>query len=199
MQKLIEWILSLFKSEPETPSAELRKKKTLAWGNRVSPAFRQRVLDMSAFLGVNPDHLMAIMAFETGRTFDPAQKNLAGSGATGLIQFMPQTAIGLGTSVDLLAKMNTVEQLRWVQKYFMPYRGLMHTLSDMYMAVLWPRAVGKPDDYVLWDKQTRPTTYRQNAGLDGNKDAVITKFEAASRVYQMREEGRSAKNLWIEP
>lgn len=198
MGKLIEWILGLFR-RGQAPAAGPRPKgRTLAWGNRVSPAFRERIFDMAGFLTVEPDHIMAIIAFETGRTFDPAQKNLAGSGATGLIQFMPKTAEGLGATVDLLARMGAVEQLRWVQKYFVPYRGRMKTLSDMYMAVLWPRAIGKPDDYVLWDKEHWPTTYRQNAGLDTNRNDIITKFEAAGRVYQMLEEGRSKANLWVE-
>ena len=38
---------------------------------------------------------MAVMSFETGGTFDPGIRNAAGSGATGLIQFMPSTAAGL--------------------------------------------------------------------------------------------------------
>jgi soluble lytic murein transglycosylase-like protein len=37
---------------------------------------------------------MACMAWESGRSFRPDVKNMAGSGATGLIQFMPTTAAG---------------------------------------------------------------------------------------------------------
>lgn len=167
-------------------------------GNRVSAEFRAKVEAIASRLSVDPNHLMAIMAFESGRTFSPSIKNMAGSGATGLIQFMPRTAIGLGTSVEQLAGMTAVEQLDWVEKYLQPYRGRMKTLSDIYMAVLWPAAVGKPDDYVLFDSKTRPTAYRQNAGLDTNKNGQITKFEAAAKVYQMLEDGRSAKYLWVE-
>src|SRR5690606_13319282 len=115
----------------------------LAWGNRVSAEFLAKVEAIASRLSVDPNHLMAIMAFESGRTFSPSIKNMAGSGATGLIQFMPRTAIGLGTSVEQLAGMTAVKQLDWVEKYFQPYRGRMKTLSDIYMAVLWPAAVGK--------------------------------------------------------
>ena len=52
---------------------------------------------------VSPVDILSVMAFETGGSFDPAQKNLAGSGATGLIQFMPDTARGLGTTTQQLA------------------------------------------------------------------------------------------------
>lgn len=165
---------------------------SLAWGAKVTPAFRAKLIKICAELGINPNHLMACIAFESAETFRSDIKNAAGSGATGLIQFMPSTALGLGTTVSGLAAMTPVEQLDWVRAYFLPYRGRLHTLSDLYMAVLWPKAIGKPESYVLWDKETRPTTYRQNAGLDRNKDGVITKAEAAAMVYAKLEKGRQA-------
>src|SRR3546814_4426455 len=68
---------------------------------------------MAARLGTKPEYLMAVMSFETGGSFSPAQANNAGSGATGLIQFMPNTAAGLGTSTAALAQMSSVEQLQY--------------------------------------------------------------------------------------
>jgi hypothetical protein len=59
----------------------------------------------------------------------------------------------------------------------------------MYMAILWPPGVGQPDHYVLWDKATRPKTYRQNAGLDENRDDEITKAECSAKLYAMKAEG----------
>ena len=50
--------------------------------------FQAAVLDTAQRLGVNPNDLYAVMSFETGGTFNPGIKNAAGSGATGLIQFM---------------------------------------------------------------------------------------------------------------
>ena len=61
-------------------------------------AFTSGVSELAKKYNVPEDYLYAVMSFETGGTFDPAQKNMAGSGATGLIQFMPDTAKGLGTS-----------------------------------------------------------------------------------------------------
>src|SRR5690606_27830293 len=106
------------------------------------------------------------------------------------------TARNLGTSVEALASMSAEDQLNYVYKYFRPYKGRLKTLSDVYMAVLWPAAIGKPDDFVLWDKQSRPTTYRQNAGLDVNKDGRITKGEAAAKVQAKLEKGRSSGYVW---
>lgn len=194
MNAIIVWVLALFKRAPantEPPAQGI----TLAWGNKVNAAFRAAVLQLADYLGVNPDYLMAVIAFETGRTFSPSIKNFAGSGATGLIQFMPKTALGLGTSVEALAQMSAVQQLEWVRRYFEPYKGRMNTLSDVYMAVLYPRAIGKQDTYVLFQEGT--VAYRQNAGLDVNRDAKVTKFEAASKIYKMLDEGKLEKNRWV--
>jgi hypothetical protein len=132
---------------------------------------------------------MACMAWESGRTFRADVRNMAGSGATGLIQFMPSTARALGTTTDALARMTPEDQLNYVYKYFEPYKGKLHTLSDLYMAILWPKAVGKPENYVLWDRAAMPTTFRQNAGLDANRDGKIIKSEVAAKLYAMRAEG----------
>lgn len=169
--------------------------KPLAWGGSVTPEFRDKVRAISSRLGNDPSDLMACMAWESGRSFSPAKKNMAGSGATGLIQFMPATAQALGTSTDALASMTAVEQLDWVEKYFQPYKGKLRDLSDLYMAILWPAAVGKPLDYVLWEKGSRPTTYRQNAGLDANHDGTITKAECSAKLFGMKAEGMRPENV----
>ena len=134
---------------------------------------------------------MACMAFETGRTFSPSIKN-PGSSATGLIQFMASTAIGLNTTVDALAKMSAVEQLDYVARYFEPYRGRLKTLADTYMAILWPAGVGKPDDHPIFGGGS--PAYLANKGLDANKDGNVTKAEAAAKVAAMLAEGLLAEN-----
>lgn len=132
---------------------------------------------------------MACMAFESAETFSPAVKNGAGSGATGLIQFMPATARGLGTTVETLALMTAEQQLEYVREYFLPYRGRLNSLSSVYMAILWPKAIGRADSEVLWTQEGSPVTYRQNAGLDANKDGTITVGEAADKVRAKYERG----------
>lgn len=166
----------------------------IAWGAHVSPEFRQRVREICDELAMNPDHLMSCMAFESAETFRPDIRNFAGSGATGLIQFMPATAKGLGTSTDALAEMTAEEQLEFVRRYFRPYAGKLSTLADVYMAILWPRGIGKPADWVLWGQESHPITYRQNAGLDINKDGKITKSEAASKVQAKLDKGIRPEN-----
>lgn len=165
-------------------TAKTTEPEPICWGARVSPAFRDGVRRMGARLAISPDYLMACMAFETGRTFDPAIRNAAGSGAVGLIQFMPSTAAALGTSVEALAAMSAVQQLAMVEAYFRPSKGRLKTLSDVYMAILWPGAIGKAESFVLFRESDpkRPKMYLQNKGLDWNDDGVITKAEACAGV-----------------
>lgn len=170
--------------------------RTLAWGAKVSAEFRAKLFAVADALGIPPDYLMACIAFETAETFRPDIRNAAGSGATGLIQFMPATARGLGTTTDALARMTAVEQLDYVRMYFKPYAGRLKTLSDVYMAILWPKGIGKPEDFVLWHKGTHPTTYRQNAGLDIDLDHDIEKQEAAAKVQAKLDKGLRPENVW---
>lgn len=136
------------------------------------------------------DYLMAVIAFETGETFSPSIRNMAGSGAVGLIQFMPNTARGLGTTAEALSEMTAEDQINYVYRYLRPYKGRMKTLADVYMAVLWPAAVGKTDESALWSRASHPTTYSQNAGLDVDKDGIILKREAAAKVQEKLERGK---------
>lgn len=163
----------------------------LAWGARVSPEFRSEVISIARAFRWTPDHcswLMACMAFETGETFSPSIKNAAGSGAVGLIQFMPRTADGLQTSVAILSQMTAEHQLAWVEKYFRPYAKRIASLSDMYMAILLPSHIGKLETAALF---SGGVAYRQNAGLDLDKDGVITKAEASDLVYRKYIKGLS--------
>jgi hypothetical protein len=164
----------------------------LAWGAKVSATFRDRVRWIAEQLGIGASDLMACMAWESGRSFSASVANMAGSGATGLIQFMPATARALGTSTVTLAAMSAEDQLNFVFKYFEPWKGRLHSLADLYMAILWPKAVGKPDDFVLFEDGI---AYRQNAGLDANRDHQVTKAETAAKLYAIRAEGLRAENV----
>jgi hypothetical protein len=178
--------------DDEKPSESL-SPNAMAWGKKVSQEFKDRVRWIAQELELPPegaDWLMACMAFESAETFRADIRNAAGSGATGLIQFMPRTAEGLQTTTDQLAAMTPENQLNFVYLYFKPYKGRIKNLGDMYMAILWPRGVGKPDEWVLWDAEDRPTTYRQNAGLDTDGDKQITRGEAVAKVRAKLVRGR---------
>ena len=146
--------------------------------NKVSSAFADKVKQIGNRLGINPDYLMSCMGFETIYTFNPAIQNSIG--ATGLIQFLPSTAIGLGTTTDTLRKMTAVNQLDYVEKYFVNViakSGKLKTLVDVYLAIFYPAAIGKPDSYKFSD-----VVERANPVFDSNGDKLLTKKEVADTI-----------------
>ena len=165
----------------------------LIWSKKVSDEFARKVIGISERLEMNPNYLMTCMAFESAETFSPSIENGAGSGAVGLIQFMPTTARNLGTTTEQLAEMNAVEQLDYVEKYFRPFKGKLITLADVYMAILFPLAIGKPLNYVMFDKNSikHPQRYFQNRGLDYNKDGKILKEEVCRKLLGKYYRGES--------
>ena len=147
----------------------------------VTGAFLRGVEEMAGRLGTRPEYILAVMSFETGGSFSPGVRNGAGSGATGLIQFMPATARELGTSTDALARMSAVAQLEYVERYFARRSdpGDLNTLEGVYTTVLYGSP--RPDPgATLFSQGT--AAYRMNAPLDLNRDGRITAGEATSFV-----------------
>ena len=165
--------------------------KKIAWGAKVPGEFKLKAIQVATNLGVSPDFLMACMAFETGETFSPSIKNAAGSGATGLIQFMPKTAPDLDTTVEKLAAMTALQQLDYVEKYLKlqmkRQKKSLGTLEDVYMAILYPKAIGSDRNSTLFIKGSKE--YSQNDGFDKNKDGKITPAEISTLLRAKYEKG----------
>jgi hypothetical protein len=177
-------------NEPSGDSTAPSTTGALIWGESVNADFRTKTREIAGRLRFQPNWLMAVMAFETGRTFDPAERNRAGGSATGLIQFMPDTAKQLGTTTARLARMTAVEQLDYVEKYYEPAKSRINNLADCYIAVLAgvnSSALGKPDDYILWRYPSRE--YNANRPLDVKNKGYITKGDAAVRVDEEMRRG----------
>jgi hypothetical protein len=49
----------------------------------------------------------------------------------------------LNTTITKLKNMTALEQLDYVEKYFMPHKGKLKTLEDVYLAVFSPAFIGK--------------------------------------------------------
>lgn len=162
----------------------------IAWGAKVSRAFVDKVEALAAEIGIKPDWLMSCMAFESAESFAPDKRNPI-SDATGLIQFMRYTAKHMGTSIEALAAMTAEAQLDYVRAYFLPHAGKLHSLEDVYMAILWPKAIGQPLDYHLFEKGSKETglAYMQNHGFDLEKKGYITKTDTSRRVRAMLTKG----------
>ena len=154
----------------------------LIYENKVPAAYREpfvaKVKQVAARLGINPNWLMAIMYFESATTFSPSITNSIG--ATGLIQFMPSTAVGLGTTTAALRNMTAVQQLDWVEKYYKQnYKYLKITAAssyvDTYLITFFPAAVNKGLDFVIQTKNLSAALIaKQNPIFDTNKDGKIT-------------------------
>jgi len=100
-------------------------------------------------IGVTANDLYTIFYAES--KFNPAIVNSIG--ATGLIQFMPSTARGLGTSGPALAKLNALQQLDFVEKYFLPGKSKFKNVYDLYLYTFFPLGLGKSQGWVIESKQ----------------------------------------------
>ena len=96
---------------------------------------------MGRELGVDPAWIANVIQFES--RWNPQAVNRF-SGASGLIQFMPKTAKGLGTTVEAIRTMTAAQQWPYVRAYFSRFRGRLRSQADVFMAVSYPAAVGRP-------------------------------------------------------
>ena len=131
--------------------------------------------------GFPMEWLINLIGFESGKTYSPSITNSIG--ATGLIQFLPSTAKGLGTTTDALRKMTFKQQLVYVDKYI--YSILKNKLKsdgkvpdnftqgDLFMTIFYPVAVGKPNFAFPSSVQNA------NAGISKPKDYVEKALKVA--------------------
>jgi hypothetical protein len=136
-------------------------------------AFLDKVKEIAGKLNANYMDMLAFMYNESAGTMDPGIVNSIG--ATGLIQFMPQTATGLGTTTAALAKLTRVEQMDWVLKFYNYFKFTKKVpnpkLQDLYLCVFWPASVGQADNYVIAPAGSKVA--EANKGLRG-PDGSIT-------------------------
>ena len=132
--------------------------------NRIE--FTEKVNNICTELRIEANWLMFVMWFES--RLNPQAVNPI-SGATGLIQIMPSTARGLGTTTAVLKRMSNVQQLDYVLAYLRPYKGRMKRWVDVYLAVFYPRAMGNPNFVITSD-----IVAKQNKIFDLNKDLDIS-------------------------
>lgn len=180
---------------------EMITKTTILFGNRLKADvlkcdedfFVQSVNDVSLRLEIVPHWLMGVMELETAGTFDPSITNSLGY--TGLIQFGKVAAVEVGSTTDKLRKMDACCQLFYVEKYLAKFKGKMNSFSDVYLAVFFPLAMGKPDGWVLQAKGLDAARVAKwNSGFDIDKDRQIQVWEIKHKLNQ-----RLPKNFkWLK-
>lgn len=148
-------------------STELVGKNLILKNIEAPEEFTAKLYEISKKLQINPNWLIIVMWKES--KINPKAINPT-SGASGLIQFMPKTAQGLGTSVEEIRRMTGIEQLDFVYKYFENYTGKIKSVEDLYMVTFYPVALGKDDDANVGGA----TVAKQNKVVDLNSDGQIT-------------------------
>jgi hypothetical protein len=143
-----------------------------------SPAFRAELWDLAERTKWPPHEVAAVMSLESG--FDPRATNPKG-GATGLIQWMPDTARAYGTTTDALRALSREEQLPYVERFLRSRPGWSRP-GDTYLRVFWSAAVKEPDEFVI--SRAGEKVYEANnlrtkdgklvGGLDHDKDGTLT-------------------------
>jgi len=146
-------------------------------------AFIEKVLDISDSLEIHFSWLVGIMKHESG--INHRARNSIG--AVGLIQFLPGTARGLGTSTYKLRNMTDVQQLDYVYKFYRHAKGKLNEMTDLYLYAFFPISVlneWKDHRIIKYGKLSASLIAKQNRGLDLNKDGKVTVKEVKKQALK---------------
>jgi hypothetical protein len=155
------------------------------------------VIAAAKTLNIDPDWLFTVISFETGGSFSPTVRNAAGSGAFGLIQFMPSTAQALlktSTRDEAVQKGLAMSFSEQLNKMVVPYlKGApLKSLEDVYLKIFYPAAMNKPNDYVVGrfsDGGFSAKVYTQNKGFDREQKGYITRADITRKIRSIYDKG----------
>lgn len=108
--------------------------------------FYPKLVQMTSEVGMSPEDLLSVMVSESG--INPAAHNPGG--ATGLIQFMPDTLRGVGFqgTPEQFKSVSGEDQLPYIQKYIADKArlngGPFKSGAQYYVANFWPAALKLP-------------------------------------------------------
>lgn len=110
--------------------------------------FREKLIKVADNLRIAPAALWKVIKFESHG--NPTQVNTSKktTNATGLIQFTPDTANGMGYTVGDIKKMSAVDQLDLVYQF---YKGIKpgSTAEQLYLKTILPAFAYKDNDFVV--------------------------------------------------
>ncbi len=164
-----------------------------AWLGQHGSDVGTRLEDLATAHGWDVNAIAAVIKIESGGKPDAVNKT---SGATGLIQFMPQTAKDLGTTVEALRTMSALGQLDFVERYYeRALGGVVPTdPGDYYVAVFMPAYLGRADSDVIATKGEK--VYDQNAGLDANNDGELTVGDVRA-IFHRTYDSAATRGPWV--
>ena len=145
---------------------------------------KEKLEEVASNHGFTVDELLNVIQKESD--FDTSAVN-PNSSATGLIQFMPNTAKGLGTSIEEISNMSAIDQLDLVDEYFKQN----HTKGQHpYITIAYPKAakmdmddvIAKPDDSIatqnpVWQNEDGSVTKRSILAYAGYTEDEKSKNE----------------------
>jgi murein DD-endopeptidase MepM/ murein hydrolase activator NlpD len=182
IQSKIQGLAGYKSPDAETTGAAMGGEKAGDWKNDAE--FLKKVNDYAKEKDMKASDLLAVMASESGISASAVNEK---SGATGLIQFTKETAKGLGTSTDELAKMSRSDQFEYVKKYLDsgvgPKLKKGATAGDVYAKVYLPARSG--NETLATEGENY---YEANKGLDVNKEGKITKQGLQKRADLKKQE-----------
>tara|TARA_R110002126_G_scaffold280677_1_gene428213 strand:- start:11850 stop:12539 length:690 start_codon:yes stop_codon:yes gene_type:complete len=178
-----------------------------SWSNS-DILYLQKIADKHGF---PVEWLANLINFESGGTFNPKIQNSIG--ATGLIQFLRSTAIGLGTTTDALKQMSVKRQLVYVDKYItnaLKNKGVLKsngevkesfTQQDLFMTIFYPVAVGKPNYIFPANVQRANSGIRTPKGYTAKalKSAPFKSIPSSILAYKktFKKGSNKVKLIWI--
>lgn len=205
-------------------SACFCKEYDLAWGNKVNCEFRKKVIKIANNLWPKDaknmaSQLMAVMNLESAGSFSPSigtftRKNLtdeAKGGYVGLIQFGKGAASDLNVKRSALAKMTAIDQLDYVEKYYLlgGANTKIYTLTGLYLWVNYPKNVkenrlkdedivyASPENANVNSKEFKQSAYHQNPSfmkedgefvIKGKKIIVQGVENGSTKVWEVEKE-----------
>lgn len=179
------------KTEAERPAPEERSGSGQR-GARRTPTDPDQMSELEWWVdaeaginGLDVDAILDVIRLESGG--NPKARNP--SGATGLIQFMPETARSLGTTTEEISEMPVEDQVRLAVQYF-ERSGITadSTPGDYAVAVAAPAFVGKPDSAVVYQQGSKAWEQNKPWRPKGGGDITVGSIKAA---YQRKGVGSS--------
>lgn len=176
-----------------------------------------RIEIFSVAIGCDP--LDALQTWMSESTLLTTADNPNGH-ASGIFQVMPDILKGLGYKPQILDTLERsaafrqesfCEQVRWAQRFYLPYKGKLKNKTLFYTATFLPAdidyvAAGGPDTVLVQKDGRRGWAFTANAGFDANHDYKITASELdaaidrachSSRWYEIRD--RMIEQLRMTP
>ena len=128
---------------------------------------------------------MAVIAFETDGSFDHRFRNPVNE-TLGLIQFTPELARRLGTSMEDLGKASFEQQLHYIGQLLdsrvKDNRASLLSLADLCIALIAPDHINRAETTPIFTEDNTPKSYARYAPLDINEDGQVTRSEIDQKL-----------------